>query len=315
MDKKITIIIPLYNAEKYIEECIKSIIDAEPRDKEIIVVNNNSTDKSPEIVSKFKKVKLVHELKKGPSAARNKGIKESTGEILLFLDDDLIIDKNYIMEIVNTFNENKKIMAVGGCAHSYDQKSIISLSHEVRLMGYNPNRKGIFEVKTIPTMTFSTYKKIIDKIGYFDENLMGAEDYDLCLRIRNAGYKCVMNNKAIVYHHNPTNMKSLINRWFKYGKWWVQANRKHNMLSEIAPTVIWLILLIVSIILLIVNIKFIFVTLVIFILPWIMYYFIDTIKFLIKGKKLNTLLFPFIHQILILSRASGILYEVIKSKR
>ena len=61
---KISIIIPLYNAEKYIEECIKSIIEAEPLDKEIIIVNNNSKDKGPEIVSKFKEVKLIHETKK-----------------------------------------------------------------------------------------------------------------------------------------------------------------------------------------------------------------------------------------------------------
>ena len=311
---KISVIIPLYNAEKYIEECIKSIIEAEPLDKEIIIVNNNSKDKGPEIVSKFKEVKLIQEIKKGPSAARNRGIKESTGDILLFLDDDLVIDKNYILEITKTFDQDKKILAVGGIAHSYDRKSIISLSHEVRLMGYSPSKQGIFEVKTIPTMTFSTLKKIIDEVGAFDENLMGAEDYDICLRIRKKGYKCVMNSKAIVYHRNPTNLNSLTGRWFRYGIMWVEANQKNKVISEIMNTIIWFLMILLSIILLTVDIKFIFLTIILFILPWIIYYSVDTLKYFIKYKKPEALIFPFIHQILILSRCAGILYGVLKIK-
>lgn len=312
---KISIIIPLYNSEKYIEECLLSIINASPKNKEIIVIDNNSTDKGPEIVKKFKEVKLIHESKRGPSAARNAGIRESTGDIILFLDDDLIIDKNYINEIINTFDEDKKIIAVGGFAHSYDKKSIISLSHEVRLMGYSPSEEGIIEVDTIPTMTFSTFKKVLDEVGTFDENLMGAEDYDLCLRIRKKGYKCVMNSKAIVYHHNPTNMKSLIRRWFKYGIMWVQANKKHRILNEIMNTIIWFSAIILSLILSFIKIKFIFLALFIFIMPWLIYYSIDTLKYLLKNKKLHTLLFPFIHQTLILSRSIGIIYETLKLRK
>ena len=218
------------------------------------------------------------------------------------------------MEITKTFDQDKKILAVGGIAHSYDRKSIISLSHEVRLMGYSPSKQGIFEVKTIPTMTFSTLKKIIDEVGAFDENLMGAEDYDLCLRIRKKGYKCVMNSKAIVYHRNPTNLKSLTSRWFKYGIMWVEANQKNKVISEIMNTIIWFLMVLLSIILLIVDIKFIFLTIILFILPWFIYYSIDTLKYFIIYKKPETLLFPFIHQILILSRSTGILYGILKIK-
>ena len=309
---KISVIIPLYDAEKYIEECLNSIIKAPPKDKEIIVVNNNSTDKGPELVSKFKVVKLVNETKKGPSAARNKGIKESSGDILLFLDDDLIVDKNYINEIVKTFDEDRKIVCVGGIAHSYNQDSIISLSHEVRLMGYSPSHSGVFEVKTIPTMTFSTLRKVIEEVGLFDEDLIMAEDYDLCIRIRKKGYKCVMNSKAIVYHHNPTEMKSLIRRWYKYGIWWTIANKKHNILGEILNSIIWFFVLLIAIILSFVNYKFIFAAIFIFILPWVVYYSIDTSRYLTKSKKLHTLVFPFIHQTLIVSRVIGILKGTIK---
>src|SRR3989338_808122 len=315
MNKKLSVIIPLYNAEKYIEECIASIIKAEPYDKEIIVVNNNSTDKSAEKASSFKEVRFFNETKVGPCAARNKGIKESTGEILIFLDNDLIVDKNCLLEIINTFNENEKIVCVGGAGHSYDRDNLISMSHEVRLMGYAPNKKGIFEVRTVPTMAFGILRKALDEVGYFDEHLMGAEDYDLCLRLKNKGFKCVINTNAKVYHHHPTTIKDLSNKWFKYGIMWVIANKKHKIYSELLKTVLWLLLFIISTALIVINYKFIILSFFIFILPWLIFYSVDTLKFVIKWKKISLLLFPLVHQTVIVSRSLGILYAVMKSMR
>lgn len=90
---KISIIIPVYNTERYLDACIRSIIEqAFFFDTEVLLVDNNSTDQSIEIcnkyVRKYKNIQLLHQLKKGVSSARNLGLSEATGKYVMFIDSD-----------------------------------------------------------------------------------------------------------------------------------------------------------------------------------------------------------------------------------
>ena len=89
----ISVVIPLYNSEKYISECVHSIIDNyKYGDLEIIIVNDGSTDRSQsivkELVEKDKRITLINQDNKGPSAARNRGLAEANGKYILFVDSD-----------------------------------------------------------------------------------------------------------------------------------------------------------------------------------------------------------------------------------
>lgn len=101
---KVSIIVPVYNAEKYIDRCIKSIIEQTYKNVEIILINDGSKDSSLSILRDFEKkdsrITLIDQSNKGPSASRNIGIEKSTGDYIAFIDADDNIELNYIEKMV-----------------------------------------------------------------------------------------------------------------------------------------------------------------------------------------------------------------------
>lgn len=108
--EKISIIVPIYNVEKYLDDCLKSIIEQTYKNLEIILINDGSTDNSLEICYKYKKIDkriiLIDNKNHGVSYSRNKGIDVATGKYMVFVDSDDTIDKNYIFELVNANKDN-----------------------------------------------------------------------------------------------------------------------------------------------------------------------------------------------------------------
>ncbi len=119
---KISAVVCTYNRENYILQALSSLINQTlpSSEYEIVIVNNNSTDSTEKICLEFtethkeKNIKYVIERSQGLSFARNKGIKESTGELIAFIDDDAIADEDYLKNAVNFFEQNKTIDAIGG---------------------------------------------------------------------------------------------------------------------------------------------------------------------------------------------------------
>lgn len=97
---KISCIVPVYNVEDYIEECLESLLNQKLKDIEIIIVNDGSTDSSMDKVKKFNdsRIKIINQSNQGLSAARNTGIRHSTGKYLLFMDSDDFIANDYCLE-------------------------------------------------------------------------------------------------------------------------------------------------------------------------------------------------------------------------
>lgn len=108
---KVSVIVPIYNVEKYIEKCVNSIIIQDLTEIEIILVNDGSTDNSYQIaktLAKFdKRIKLINQENKGLSAARNSGLKIATGEYISFIDSDDWIEKNYLFHMYTNAKKNK----------------------------------------------------------------------------------------------------------------------------------------------------------------------------------------------------------------
>jgi len=111
-----SIIIPAYNEEKYLTACLKSVFNQNsPKSQyEVIVVDNASTDKTPQIARKFNKVILVSEPKKGLIRARNKGLDISRGKIIINLDADCIVPKGWLKKIKKKFQNNKNLVLLTG---------------------------------------------------------------------------------------------------------------------------------------------------------------------------------------------------------
>ena len=97
---KFSIVIPVYNVEDYIKECLDSIMNQTFKDYEVIVVNDGTKDNSMDIVKKYK-VKTINQENGGLSAARNNGAKHAKGEYLLFIDSDDTIEPDLLKELNN----------------------------------------------------------------------------------------------------------------------------------------------------------------------------------------------------------------------
>lgn len=108
---RFSIVVPFYNVEKYIDRCLDSIIDQVYQNFEVIVVNDGSTDNSCEIVNRYverysNKIKLINQQNSGLGAARNTGIKQATGEYLVFVDSDDYLDKSMLYVLNKYIEEN-----------------------------------------------------------------------------------------------------------------------------------------------------------------------------------------------------------------
>ncbi len=185
---KVSVIIPTHNRADLLRSAINSVISQAYRDFEIIVIDDHSTDNTPEIVTGFKDQRIRYiqnKGKNGPSIARNLGITHAVGEYVAFLDDDdvwlpLKLEKQ--LRIMDTCNDNVcgiysnrlKIDKITGKICSEDPGADTLKGNLLsQMMVKNP----------IQTSTLVLRKKCLDKVGLFDENMRYMEDRDLWIRL------------------------------------------------------------------------------------------------------------------------------------
>jgi cellulose synthase/poly-beta-1,6-N-acetylglucosamine synthase-like glycosyltransferase len=230
MRPKISVIIPAYNAEETIKKTLKSLLSQNfSRSKyEVIIVDDGSSDKTKEIVSNFKSVKLVSIKHSGPAKARNKGVKISRGKIVVFTDSDCIPKKNWLKTLVDPFN-NKDVVCVAGTYETLNKNKIIA-----RFVGYEIKHRHE-KMKKNETIDFvgsynCAYRKSIFKsFKGFDESFVTAsgEDPELSFRLERANYKIVFEPRAIVLHPHTPNIFSYLKKKFNRAFWKVLLYKKH----------------------------------------------------------------------------------------
>jgi glycosyltransferase involved in cell wall biosynthesis len=137
---KVSVIIPVYNTQKYLRECIGSAINQTFIDIEIILIDDGSTDKSGEICDEFakhdKRIKVFHTSNFGPSLARNIGINNASGEYLVFLDSDDYIDAEMVEDMINEAQKNNPDLVICGYKKFYEYNKNITKVHFLKKKRY-----------------------------------------------------------------------------------------------------------------------------------------------------------------------------------
>lgn len=122
----ISIIIPVYNIEKYLSRCIESVLDQTYQNLEAIFVNDGSTDNSLKILEEYqkkdKRIKIINKENAGSGAARNDGIEQSKGEYLAFLDSDDWYEKDFLERLYKNLKENNSEIAMCNPKMVYNNK-------------------------------------------------------------------------------------------------------------------------------------------------------------------------------------------------
>ncbi len=216
-DFKISIIIPTYNREKYLQECINSIIETKDNNLEIIIVDNASQDDTKKILLKYKKDKrfklIFNDQNYERSYSRNIGINNSTGEFITFLDSDDRLKKNIFKEFRAFYIKNKNYNIYYSNFEIYSQKfETFKINKKIsNFCTLNKLSKGNY----LSNICVFFNSNIIGKI-YYDENpnIIGIEDYDFNLRIINKfGNAKLFSRKSLGivtdHSHRSVNLDSI----------------------------------------------------------------------------------------------------------
>jgi len=176
----VSIVITTYNRRAFLKEAVLSVLDQDYQDKEIIIIDDGSTDGSFEEVRKFP-LRYVWKQNGGISSARNMGIGISNGEFIAFLDVDDLWKKGKLTKQVQTMIENQIDI-------SYTDEIWIRNGERLNQRDRHRKYSGFIFERCLPLCIISPSsavikRKVFDKVGLFDEDLPVCEDYDMWLRI------------------------------------------------------------------------------------------------------------------------------------
>lgn len=221
---KISLIIPAYNEEKFIKKCLESVKEQTVKPDEVLVINNNSTDKTINIAKEFK-VKIINEKQQGISFARNRGFSEAKYEIIARCDADCILPNTWIEQIKENF-KNKRIDALGGPLYYYD----IILPNKKIIIAFIKFMKAILGHYPLIGPNMIVTKKIWNKVKNHvcNDNSLVHEDIDLAVHINKIGGKIGYDEKLI----NTISSRRLKNNpysyFIEYPERWIKTIRHHN---------------------------------------------------------------------------------------
>jgi len=190
---KISVIIPVYNGEIFLEDAIKSVLNQNYDNLECIVVDDGSIDASAAIAKKHERIIYLHQEHKNVAAARNLGIQKASGEYLAFLDADDIWDTNKLKTQINYMEENPDI-DYSVTKHSlFLTEGLKDFPQWVRT-----NHSAEETIAYIPS-SLIVRKSAFEIVGNFDESYRISDDSDWFLRARDAGIKLGIIDKNLLH--------------------------------------------------------------------------------------------------------------------
>jgi glycosyltransferase involved in cell wall biosynthesis len=215
--RTIVAIIPLFNGAEWIEQSVRSVLAQTLQPDEFLVVNDGSTDGGPAIVERlaaeYPLIRLLNKPNGGQSAARNHGVKQSTSDLIAFLDQDDAWYPGHLEELVKPFSERYDL-PLGWVYSNVDeadgQRKMVYRNMLSRVPAQHPKR-SLFrclseDMFVLPSASLIS-REAFEAVGGFDERLSGYEDDDLFLRLFRASYDNVFIDRPLsVWRIRPDSM-------------------------------------------------------------------------------------------------------------
>ena len=232
---KVTFIITTFNNKDIIDECLDSVKNQNYADFNITVVDDCSTDGTPEhIKKKYPNIKVIQkQIQTGPSSSRNIGITNTKSDYVVFMDSDVVLNKMWVGQLVRFMGNNKEVGIVAGKLMFYDDKTKInSAGGGLFRMGVGFDIGRDYEqrdVLYVCSAAMMARKKVLDEVGGFDDSYFyGYEDTDLGWRVNLAGYRVVYYPQALAYHKGSQTVSSMPDRVYFHAV----KNRIRTMLKN-----------------------------------------------------------------------------------
>jgi len=218
---KVTVVVPAYNEEKSIRNTVSAILNSDYYDFEVIVVDNNSSDGTKDVLKVFKgdrRFRVIKEKKKGKFNALNRGFRMAKGDIVLAIDADTVLNSNAISKMISYFTDENITSVAGNIKIGNLNNTLTRLQAIEYIVGLNLDRRAYDLFGSVPVVpgAFGAWRKkdVLEEGGFKNDTL--AEDADLAIRLLRKGKKIVYADDAIGYTEAPTE----INQWLKQRERW-----------------------------------------------------------------------------------------------
>lgn len=212
MSKKISVIIPNFNGEVFLENCLNSLKEQTFKEFDVIIVDDCSEDNSLEVIKKHPEARLLGNKKNsGFAISVNNGIQAASGEYVLLLNNDVVVAPDFIERLYSAIEVKPQVFSVSSrMVRYYEREKLDDTGDFYNLLGWAYKRgdgKSVMKMLK-PTSVFSTcagagiYRRVVfDEIGFFDERYFAyLEDVDVSYRGRIHGYVNRYEPTAICYH-------------------------------------------------------------------------------------------------------------------
>ena len=213
-DPTISVVVCTFNRKDMIVNCIQSLLRQGYEKKEIIVVDDASTDGTYEILKAYNSIRVIrHDTEKGSSHSKNEGVKEASGKIIAFTDDDCIVSENWLEEISHAI---RGCDMVGGPVRPLLNGPVPPWWDDglFWVIGVSPKLSIRIQHQNSPNYPFGSNmairKDILEKMQGFNEKLsrfngglLGTEDVELCDKMSKLGHTIKLNSRMVVYHSVP----------------------------------------------------------------------------------------------------------------
>ncbi len=241
----LSVIIVSYNTKDFLKRCMDSVFSERGIESlEIIVIDNNSTDGTKEMLSGHSEfITVFNKENVGFAKAVNQGIKKSSGDYLLLLNSDIVVKQQSFKKMISFAKEHSEAGIIGGCLLNLDNSPQASVYHFPTIgraiKEYWFRQKGTFEkyiplikkgnstsVEVVTGAVMLIPRKIIEKIGLLDERyFMYFEDLDYCRRVNKAGYKIYYLPEAEFIHAHGASGKNISGQTWK---WLVESSQIYH---------------------------------------------------------------------------------------
>ena len=237
MKKKIpsvSVIIPTFNRASWIAGAIDSVLEQTFKNFELLVIDDGSADNTTEIVASYEdQLKYFYQPNKGPSAARNSGIKKAEADLVTFLDSDDRWHKEKLETQVDLMAQNPNVKIC------YTDEIWIRNNKRVNPKKIHQKYSGWIYQQCLPLCIISPssvmiHREVFEKVGLFDENLLVCEDYDLWLRISQQ-YPITFIDKSLIIK-NGGHADQLSHRLMGMDRFRVRAMEKMLQNSSLSPS-------------------------------------------------------------------------------
>lgn len=224
----VSVVVPARDAAHTIGSCLEALLaqSASPGWYEVIVVDDGSSDETRDVAER-KRVKVLSQGHEGPAAARNRGVAEARGEIVLFTDADCVPAANWLDEMIKPF-QDQEIVGVKG-AYRTRQRGVVPRFVQWEYEERYQRMARLPRIDFIDTYSAGYRRDVFLRAGGFDTGYPNAsvEDQELSFRLARQGYTMVFNPQAVVYHQHPETLRAYFRRKFNIGYWKVRVLRSY----------------------------------------------------------------------------------------